>query len=38
YRFNRRFDLHTLAVRLLVAVARCKPRSEQVIRQAESHC
>jgi len=38
YRFNRRFDLHTLVVRLIVAVARCKPRSEQVIRQAESPC
>lgn len=38
YRFNRRFDLHTLVVRLIVAVARGKPRSEQVIRQAESHC
>jgi hypothetical protein len=37
YRFNRRFDLHTLVVRLIVAVARCKPRCEQVIRQAESH-
>jgi len=37
YRFNRRFDLHTLVVRLIVAVARCKPRSEQVIRQAETH-
>jgi hypothetical protein len=38
YRFNRRFDLHTLVVRLIVAVARCKPRPEQVIRQAESPC
>ena len=38
YRFNRRFDLHTLVVRLIVAVARCKPRSEQLIRQAESPC
>ena len=38
YRFNRRFDLHTLVVRLIVAVARCEPRSERVIRQAESHC
>ena len=37
YRFNRRFDLHTLVVHLIVAVARCKPRSEQVIRQAETH-
>ena len=37
YRFNRRFDLHTLVVRLIVAVARCKPRSEKVIRQAETH-
>lgn len=36
--FNRRFDLHTLVVRLSVAVARCKPRSEQVIRQAETPC
>jgi transposase-like protein len=38
YRFNRRFDLHTLVVRLIIAVARGKPRSEQVIRRAESHC
>jgi transposase-like protein len=34
YRFNRRFDLHTLVVRLIIAVARGRPRSEQVIRQA----
>ena len=33
YRLNRRFDLHTLVVRLIVAAARCKPRSEQVIRR-----
>ena len=30
-------DLHALVVRLIVAAARCKPRSEQVIRQAETH-
>jgi hypothetical protein len=29
-RFNRRFDLHTLVVPLIVAAARCKPPSEQV--------
>jgi hypothetical protein len=38
YRFNRRFDLHTLVVRLIVAVARCKPHSEPAIRSAESPC
>ena len=38
YRFNRRFDLHTLVVRLISAVARCQPHSEQAIRRAESHC
>jgi hypothetical protein len=30
--------LHTLVVRFIVAVARCNPSSEQVIRRAESHC
>jgi hypothetical protein len=33
YRFNRRFDLHTLVIRLIVAVARSAPRPEHVIRQ-----
>ena len=37
YRFDRRFDLHALVVHLIIAVARCKPRSEQFIREAESH-
>ncbi len=38
YRFNRRFDLHTLVIRLIVAVARGTPRPEHVIRQAYGRC
>jgi hypothetical protein len=34
YRFNRRFDLHTLVIRLIVAVSRGTPRPEHLIRQA----
>jgi transposase-like protein len=37
YRFNRRFDLRGLVVRLIVDVARCDARSRTVIRQAETH-
>jgi hypothetical protein len=37
YRFNRRFDLRDLVVRLIVDVARCEARSRTVIRQAETH-
>ena len=36
YRFNRRFNLRGLVVRLIVDVARCDPRSKSVIRQAET--
>ena len=32
YRFNRSFDLRTLVVNLIVAVTRCEPPFEQVIR------
>lgn len=38
YRFNRRFDLHTLPSRLLVAAALCPPRAERWIRMAETPC
>jgi hypothetical protein len=38
YRFNRRFDLHALPDRLLVAAVRCGPRPAQRIRLAETHC
>jgi hypothetical protein len=38
YRFNRRFDLHTLPHRLLVAAVACGPRPEQAVRMAEAHC
>lgn len=39
YRFNRRFDLRTLAQRLLVAAAQCGPHSQSSIRGvAEVHC
>jgi transposase-like protein len=37
YRFNRRFDLHDLVVRLIVDVARCQPRPQCAIRKAEDH-
>ncbi|MGZ5510054.1 MAG: IS1595 family transposase, partial [Nitrososphaeraceae archaeon] len=35
YRFNRRFHLETLPLRLLVAAANCEPRSASWLRQAE---
>jgi len=38
YRFNRRFDLHTLPNRLLVAAVACGPCPGHRIRQAETHC
>ncbi|MFZ2124149.1 MAG: IS1595 family transposase, partial [Rhodoferax sp.] len=39
YRFNRRFDLKSLAQRLLVAAAQCGPHSQGSIRMvAEVHC
>jgi transposase-like protein len=38
YRFNRRFDLHALPNRLLVAAAFCGPCPAQRIRLAETHC
>jgi hypothetical protein len=38
YRFNRRFDLRSLQMRLLVAAATCTPQPQHVIRSAESHC
>lgn len=38
YRFNRRFDLGALPTRLLIAVVRCTPQAQRVIRMAELHC
>ena len=38
YRFNRRFDLHALPNRLLVAAVASEPRPERWIRTAETHC
>jgi len=38
YRFNRRFDLHALPNRLLVAAALCGSCPAQRIRSAETHC
>jgi transposase-like protein len=38
YRFNRRFDLKALVRDLISTVVRCKPRSENVIRSAETRC
>lgn len=38
YRFNRRFDLHALPNRLLVAAVASQPRPERWIRMAETHC
>ena len=35
YRFNRRFDLHSLTVRLLVDLARSQPKPLRLIRLAE---
>lgn len=37
YRFNRRFDLRLLQMRLLVASATFAPQPQSVIRSAESH-
>jgi hypothetical protein len=36
YRFNRRFDLHALPARLLVAAVRCAPCPLHQIRLAET--
>jgi transposase-like protein len=38
YRFNRRFDLHALPTRLLVAAVACNPCPGHRIRLAETHC
>ena len=39
YRFNRRFDLRGLVARLIIDVARCKPRAQRVVRgNAEDRC
>ena len=38
YRFNRRFDLSTLHMRLLVAAVACAPHSQRSIRLADDHC
>ena len=38
YRFNRRFDLHALPQRLLVAAVRCDPCTARQIRLAETRC
>lgn len=38
YRFNRRFDLRTLHMRLIVAAAHCGPHPQRAIRTAEVHC
>ena len=38
YRFNRRFDLHALPSRLLVAAVSTSPCPEWSIRMAETHC
>ena len=38
YRFNRRFDLHALPGRLLVAAVVSSPCPEWSIRMAETHC
>jgi len=38
YRFNRRFDLHALPNRLLVAAVACGPCPGHRIRLAETHC
>jgi ISXO2-like transposase domain/Transposase zinc-ribbon domain len=37
YRFNRRFDLRSLASRIIRAAAHCKPTPERSLRMAE-HC
>jgi transposase-like protein len=38
YRFNRRFDLHALPNRLLVAAVASGPCPQRQIRMAETHC
>jgi hypothetical protein len=38
YRFNRRFDLHALPARLLVAAVRCEPCPLHRIRLAATSC
>lgn len=38
YRFNRRFDLHALPKRLLVAAVASGPCPQREIRMAETHC
>jgi hypothetical protein len=38
YRFNRRFQLDTLPMRLLVAAATIGPRSDTWLRSAEASC
>ena len=38
YRFNRRFDLHTLVARLIVDVARCGPIPKRVLRAQAEAC
>lgn len=38
YRFNRRFDLHALPNRLLIAAVASGPRPQHWIRMAETHC
>lgn len=38
YRFNRRFQLDTIAMRLIVAAATTGPRSDTWLRQAEASC
>lgn len=37
YRFNRRFNLRDLVVRLIVDTVRCQPRPQRAIRKAEDH-
>ena len=37
YRFNRRFNLHDLVVRLIVDVVRCQPKPQRIIRKAEDN-
>ncbi|MGB0127545.1 MAG: IS1595 family transposase, partial [Rhodocyclaceae bacterium] len=37
-RFNRRVDLRTLHMRLIVAAAHCGPHPQRAIRTAEVHC
>ncbi len=38
YRFNRRFHLATLPMRLIIAATACGPRHAQWLRQAEESC